>query len=73
MAAKKTIKTVLEQTPPSEAIPKIETMEETVTLSDSYAKHGHIVTKYSVIEFINGQATVSKELAESLRIQGFIK
>ena len=72
---KKSIKTIIEQTPPSEAIPKTEPEKgthETVSLTEAYAKHGSIVAKHGIIEFIDGQATVSTALAEELRQQGFV-
>jgi hypothetical protein len=73
MAVKKTIKTVIEI--PEEPIIEIieEPTEETVTLSDSHARHGSIIVKHGVIEFVHGQAVVSKEMAVCLREQGFIK
>lgn len=63
MATPKKIKTVLEET---------EALHETVTLTEAYSKHGHIVARHGIIEFIDGQATISKTLAEELRQQGFV-
>lgn len=65
MAAPKKIKTTTE-------VPLEITTEETVLLTEAYAKHGSIVAKHGIIEFVNGQATVSTALAEELRRQGFV-
>lgn len=67
MAAKpKIIKTTTESTEPEKGT------HETVSLTEAYAKHGSIVAKHGIIEFVNGQATVSTVLAEELRQQGFV-
>ena len=66
VAKPKVIKTVIESTEVTEEL------HEIVTLTETYANHGSIVTRHGVIDFIGGQATVSKELAASLRKQGLV-
>lgn len=79
MAAKKTAETTTEETAKPKLIKTViedtevtEELHETVTLTETFARHGSIVTRFGIIEFIDGQATVSTALAEELRQQGFV-
>ena len=67
MAAPKKIKTVLED------LETTETANESVELTENFLSHSAIVVKHGVIEFTDGKAVVSSELAALLRLQGFIK
>jgi len=51
----------------------IKEANESIELHNDYNDHSNIVYGTSVIEFIDGKATVLTETAEILREQGLIK
>lgn len=64
-------------------MPKIKTVKDEsieqpvdqieVELNDSYKSHTGIIFYGHILEFVDGKTNVSKETADKLRKQGFIK